>query len=77
MWRSVGDRSGAETEDVFYWHNDALGSPIAATDELGNTLQATEHEPYGKKLNRTSDNRPGCRGHMMDKATGLIYMQQR
>ncbi|MQP77674.1 hypothetical protein CQ393_17475, partial [Stenotrophomonas sp. MYb238] len=41
------------------------------------TLQTTEHEPYGKMLNRSNDNRPGYTGHMMDKATGLVYMQQR
>jgi RHS repeat-associated protein len=40
-------------------------------------LQTTQHEPYGKMLNRSNDNRPGYTGHMMDKATGLVYMQQR
>ncbi|MQP76643.1 hypothetical protein CQ393_12155 [Stenotrophomonas sp. MYb238] len=68
---------GEAVYGTIYRHTDALGSPIAATDELGNTLQTTEHEPYGKMLNRTNDNRPGYTGHMMDKATGLVYMQQR
>ncbi|WP_413975376.1 RHS repeat-associated core domain-containing protein [Stenotrophomonas acidaminiphila] len=68
---------GETVYGTIYRHTDALGSPIAATDELGNTLQTTEHEPYGKMLNRTNDNRPGYTGHMMDKATGLVYMQQR
>ena len=67
---------GAETEDVFYWHNDALGSQIAATQ--GTTVaQTTEHEPYGRMINRTNNNRIGYTGHVMDQATGLIYMQQR
>ena len=68
---------GETVYGTIYRRTDALGSPIAATDELGNTLQTTEHEPYGKMLNRTNDNRPGYTGHMMDKATGLVYMQQR
>lgn len=68
---------GETVYGTIYRHTDALGSPIAATDELSNTLQTTEHEPYGKMLNRTNDNRPGYTGHMMDKATGLVYMQQR
>jgi len=68
---------GETVYGTIYRHTDALGSPIAATDELGNTLQTTEHEPYGRMLNRTNDNRPGYTGHMMDKATGLVYMQQR
>lgn len=62
---------------TIYRHTDALGSPIAATDELGSILQTTEHEPYGKMLNRNNDNRPGYTGHVVDKATGLVYMQQR
>ena len=67
---------GAETEDVFYWHNDALGSQIAAT-QGATVAQTTEHEPYGRMLNRTNNNRIGYTGHVMDQATGLIYMQQR
>ncbi len=68
---------GQTTFSTTYRHTDALGSPIAATDEIGAVLQTTEHEPYGKMLNRSNDNRPGYTGHMMDKATGLVYMQQR
>ncbi len=67
---------GAETEDVFYWHNDALGSQIAATQGT-EVAQTTEHEPYGRMPNRTNNNRIGYTGHVMDQATGLIYMQQR
>ena len=67
---------GAETEDVFYWHNDALGSQIAAT-QGATVAQTTEHEPYGRMLNRANNNRIGYTGHVMDQATGLIYMQQR
>lgn len=68
---------GSTTATVTYRHTDALGSPIAATDESGGVVQRTEHEPYGKMLNRNNDNRPGYTGHMMDKGTGLVYMQQR
>ena len=65
---------GAETR--IYWHTDALGSQIAAT--VGTTVvQTTEHEPYGKMLNRAPHNRIGYAGHVMDAATGLSYMQQR
>ncbi len=62
---------------VTYRHTDALGSPIAATDAAGSVVQTTEHEPYGRMLNRTNDNRPGYTGHVMDQATGMVYMQQR
>lgn len=68
---------GSTSESVSYRHTDALGSPIAATGDFGSLDQRTEHEPYGKMLNRANDNRPGYTGHMMDKGTGLVYMQQR
>jgi len=65
---------GADTQ--IYWHTDALGSQIAAT--VGTSVvQTTEHEPYGKQLNRVNNNRMGYTGHVMDAATGLVYMQQR
>jgi RHS repeat-associated protein len=67
---------GAETEEVIYWHTDALGSQIAAT--VGTTVvQTTEHEPYGRQLNRPNNNRMGYAGHVMDAGTGLVQMQQR
>ena len=67
---------GGGAETLIYWHTDALGSQIAAT--VGTTVvQTTEHEPYGKMLNRANNNRMGYAGHVMDAATGLIYMQQR
>ena len=65
---------GADTQ--IYWHTDALGSQIAAT--VGTSVvQTTEHEPYGKQLNRVNNNRMGYAGHVMDAATSLVYMQQR
>lgn len=66
----------ADTEELIYWHTDALGSQIAAT--VGTTVvQTTEHEPFGLMLNRSNNNRMGYSGHVMDQSTGLIYMQQR
>ncbi|MFC1685296.1 RHS repeat domain-containing protein [Pseudomonadota bacterium] len=37
-------------ERVTYYHNDALGSPVAATDAQGNVLWREAYEPYGKRL---------------------------
>ncbi len=68
---------GRTVISVTYRHTDALGSLIAAMDAAGSVVQTTEHEPYGRMLNRTNDNRPGYTGHVMDQATGLVYMQQR
>jgi len=78
--RLVATRSrpiNAATETVEYLHTDGLGSPVAATDAAGNRLRYDAYEPYGLRLNRANDNRPGFTGHVMDAGTGLTYMQQR
>ncbi len=60
-----------------YVHTDALGSPIAKTSSTGVVVETSEYEPYGALLNRANDDRVGYTGHVMDAASGLIYMQQR
>ena len=60
-----------------YVHTDALGSPIAKTSSTGAVIETSEYEPYGQLLNRANDDRAGYTGHVMDSASGLIYMQQR
>ncbi len=66
--------SGVQT--TVYTHTDALGSPIATTDAGRTVIDRNEYAPYGLPINSTVDG-PGFTGHVMDQATGLIYMQQR
>jgi RHS repeat-associated protein len=40
----------SEYEEVIYYHNDALGSPIAATDVNGELLWRETYSPYGSRL---------------------------
>ena len=42
---SVGDY-----EEVIYYHNDALGSPVLATDGNGDVLWREQYTPYGSRL---------------------------
>jgi len=42
--------TASAVEKVTYYHNDALGSPIAATDAQGSLLWEEAYEPYGKRL---------------------------
>jgi hypothetical protein len=39
------------TEQITYFQRDALGSPVAATDEQGNTLWRKTYQPYGERIN--------------------------
>lgn len=67
----------AQAETVIYYHTDAIGTPVAVTDASGNVIERSEHEPYGRLLNRLLTDGPGYTGHVSDAATALSYMQQR
>jgi RHS repeat-associated protein len=59
-----------------YQHTDALGSPIAVSNEAGTVIERTNYDPYGGPIGKTIDG-IGYTGHVMDPLTGLTYMQQR
>jgi RHS repeat-associated protein len=69
------DATGAE--HIYYQHTDALGSPVAVTDAAGLLLNRTEYEPFGKVMNDPGYDGIGYAGHVMDRTTGLVQMQQR
>ena len=67
-------------DEVFYIHNDALGSPIAATDQAGNLVWRENYKPYGEKLIdsvTSDDNDVWYTGRPHDDETGLSFMGAR
>ncbi|KAA2285531.1 RHS repeat domain-containing protein [Arenimonas fontis] len=62
---------------VRYQHTDALGSPVAETDEAGQGVGRERLTAWGEPADGTWRNGPGFTGHRMDAATRLVYMQQR
>jgi len=64
-------------QTVEYFHTDALGSPVAVTDQSRAIVQRSHYAPYGELLNRGLETGPGYTGHVTDAATQLNYMQQR
>ncbi len=60
-----------------YQHTDALGSPVAVTNVAGQVIERNDYEPWGTVIGQPNKNGIAFTGHMMDGATGLIYMQQR
>jgi RHS repeat-associated protein len=61
---------------ITYYHTDALGSPVAATDQQGNVVWRETYEPYGeriKKVPASSTNARWHTGHVLDTETGLQY----
>jgi RHS repeat-associated protein len=60
-----------------YQHTDALGSPVAVTNDAGQVIERNDYEPYGAVIGKPGYSGFGYTGHIMDGATGLTYMQQR
>ncbi|MCP1674010.1 hypothetical protein J2T57_001109 [Natronocella acetinitrilica] len=58
------------TETVTDYHNDALGSPVAATDEAGDVLWTQDYDAWGVTL-QPHDNRRWYTGPERDEDTAL------
>ena len=67
-------------EKTTYFHFDALGSPVAASDQAGNVVWKEEYRPYGARIKQApaaSNNTRWYTGHPQDYDTGLTYMGAR
>ncbi|WP_368564803.1 RHS repeat domain-containing protein [Pseudoxanthomonas sp. UTMC 1351] len=73
---SGGPLAQAQTT-VEYIHTDALGSPVAVTNQAGQVIERLDYEPYGAIIGQPNYGGIGFTGHVQDAATGLTYMQQR
>ena len=60
-----------------FHHTDALGSPVAVTNQAGAVIERNDYEPYGAIIGKPTYQGIGYTGHVQDGATGLTYMQQR
>ena len=63
-------------EKITYHHFDALGSPVAATNEQGNVIWRETYQPYGERIQKSPAAATNTRwhtGHVLDPETGLQY----
>jgi RHS repeat-associated protein len=70
----------APAQTVTYFHNDASGTPVLATDAGGNVVWKENYRPFGERLNNPSaeaGNAIGFAGRPFDASTGLSYMGAR
>lgn len=70
----------APAQTVTYYHNDASGTPVLATDVNGNVVWKESYQPYGARLNNPAaeaSNPIGFTGKPFDASTGLSYMEAR
>ena len=76
----ISFNSFSVTEVVTYYHNDALGSPVAATDEQGNVIWRETYEPYGKRISveeASKENEQFYTGKQEEAELGLQYFGAR
>jgi RHS repeat-associated protein len=69
--------NAATSYTVKFHHTDALGSPVAVTNQAGTVVERNDYEPYGAVIGKPTYQGIGYTGHVQDAATGLTYMQQR
>ena len=67
----------AQSSSTKFQHTDALGSPVAVTNQAGTVIERNDYEPYGAIIGKPTYQGIGYTGHVQDAATGLTYMQQR
>lgn len=63
-----------------YYHNNLVGSPVAASSSSGALLWTTDYLPYGEKYatdSNASSNKVWFTGHVQDAPQNLIYMEAR
>lgn len=80
-----GGSGGTETfpykpGKVTFVHTDALGTPVASSDDTGQPIWTEHYWPYGEKRDMAAESASlpiGFTGHRSDDATGLTYMQAR
>jgi len=66
-----------QSYSALFKHTDALGSPVAVTNQAGTVIERNDYEPYGAVIGKPNYQGIGYTGHVQDGATGLTYMQQR
>jgi len=66
-------------EEVFFYHNDAVGSPVAMTDSTGAVVWEADYQPFGDEwnLSETKTNAHRFTGKERDAETGLHYFGAR
>jgi RHS repeat-associated protein len=70
----------APAQTVTYFHNDAAGSPMLATDANGSVVWKESYRPYGERVSNPpaeAGNSIGFAGKPYDAPTGLTYLGSR
>jgi RHS repeat-associated protein len=83
---SLGGLTGGETEAIFFYHTDHLGTPLMLTDQVGQVVWSAEYLPFGEPVSVNEDvdgdgvvvtNNLRFPGQYQDQETGLHYNMAR
>ncbi|WP_216825105.1 RHS repeat-associated core domain-containing protein [Agarilytica rhodophyticola] len=70
--------TAAEVETLTFFHHDASGSVVAATNDAGEEIWRKNYRPYGEQQAGSNTSEPvSYTGHTHDNALGLTYMKNR
>lgn len=72
--------AGASAEEVFFYHVDAVGTPLAMTNATGQKVWEADYKPFGEEYAITTSSEPNDRrfvGKEKDEETGLNYFGAR
>ena len=69
--------TGHALEKITYFHLDAVGSPVAATDESGDLKWREQYQPYGKRILKEGDAENSVWFTGKTEDIGLTYMGAR
>lgn len=67
-------------DKITYYHNDALGSPVAATNQLGQVIWRETYKPHGQRTTNataSANNKVWFTGKQEEAALGINYFGAR
>jgi len=67
-------------DKITYYHNDALGSPVAATNQLGQVIWRETYKPHGQRTTNAAasiNNKVWFTGKQEESALGINYFGAR
>ena len=71
----LGSTQAATLVFTTYYHNDHLGSPVAATDERNELLWRAHYRPYGERQENPADTPYGSPGYTGSGAPDSTYIR--
>ncbi|WP_086930527.1 RHS repeat domain-containing protein [Agarilytica rhodophyticola] len=78
LWITTVTATATEVETLTFFHHDASGSVVAATNDAGEEIWRKNYRPYSEQqAGSNTSEQVSYTGHTHDNALGLTYMKNR